>query len=96
MGGFFSRVVDNDNMPEYRKKPIIIDAIQWTGDNDDELAEFMGSKVDYLFTSGKKLLVPTLEGDLTATVGDFIIKGVAGEFCPCKPEIFKEIYEAVS
>lgn len=90
-----------------RKKPVVIEAIQWTGDNLQDVREFVG---DYLFefktqtinlkkqevkerTAGIK--IKTLEGDHHANIGDYIIKGVQGEFYPCKPDIFKETYEVV-
>lgn len=76
---------------QYRKKPIVIEAIQWTGDNLEELQNFVGSALAY----DGKLTIHTLEGDHEAKVGDYIIKGVQGEFYPCKPEIFAKTYEAV-
>ena len=44
----------------------------------------------------EKLIIPTLEGDHEASVGDYIIKGVQGEFYPCKPDIFKQTYEKIN
>lgn len=75
----------------YRKKPVIIQAIQWTGDNKKEISEFVG----IYFKDKESVIIPTLEGDLTAQIGDFIIKGVKGEFYPCKPDIFEATYEIV-
>ena len=88
---------------QYRKKPIVIEAIQWNGANLEELKNFVGSSLDwgtvtlYGFTNKQMLrvVIHTLEGDHEAKVGDYIIKGVQGEFYPCKPEIFAKTYEAV-
>lgn len=75
---------------KYRKKPVVIEAIQWNGLNWDELVEF-GCQCAQ--DQDDKILIPTLEGILYANVGDYIIKGVAGEFYPCKPSIFEATYE---
>lgn len=76
---------------KYRKKPIIVDAIQWNGENTKEIINFVG-EVDEV-NSG--LLIFTLEGVMTASVGDYIIRGINGEFYPCKPDIFEKTYEVV-
>jgi hypothetical protein len=87
-------------MAQYRKKPVVIEAIQWDGNNQGEIADFMG-KIIRTKTSPEegnpsgKITIETLEGDMTASVGDFIIKGVQGEFYPCKPDIFEKTYELV-
>jgi hypothetical protein len=80
---------------KFKKKPVIIEAVQWTGDNHFEIMNFC--KTCYLTSSGtvKDLYIDTLEGDMLANVGDYIIKGVAGEFYACKPEIFALTYENV-
>jgi len=79
-------------MAKYRKKPVVIEAVQWTGSNDAEIEKMMG----YLPSGTEnKLFINTLEGVITASVGDYIIRGVEGEFYPCKPDIFAETYEAV-
>lgn len=78
----------------YRKKPVIIEAIQWTGFNDQEIFEFCGDNIEITSTKDtKELVIHTLEGDMKASQLDFIIKGVSGEFYPCKPDIFEETYE---
>lgn len=76
-------------MPMFRKKPVVIEAIQFRG-NFDELESFVGG--DANFTNGE-LVIATLEGALHASDGDWIIKGVKGEFYPCKPDIFAATYE---
>ena len=82
-------------MTFYRKKPVVIQAVQWTGNNNTEILHFCSSC--YITSSGKSkdLVVSTLEGDMSASVGDFIIKGVKGEFYPCKEDIFDMTYENV-
>ena len=74
----------------YRKKPIVIEAGQYNGKNKVEVQLFMGR---YLDETVRGLKIPTLEGDMFASVGDYIIKGVNGEFYPCKPDIFEQTYE---
>lgn len=78
----------------YVKKPIPIAVIQWTGENIDEVNDFMGNCV--VDKCKNTLSVCTLEGELWAFVGDYILKGVNGEFYPCKEEIFKKTYIQVS
>lgn len=76
---------------KFRKKPVVIDAIQWTGDNIEEIGEFLTGV--HWATAGRNPVIPTREGDMTASPNDWIIKGVAGEFYPCKPDIFAATYE---
>ena len=79
---------------KYRKKPAIIEAIQWTGSNIREIRHaFPGARLVRRNTG--VLSVTTLEGVMLAQTEDWIIKGTAGEFYPCKPDIFSEVYEAV-
>ena len=80
-------------MKKYRKKPIIIEAIQWTGKNYEDVREFVG--LDCYRTENGFFII-TLEGDHLALANDYIIKGIQGEFYPCKPDIFKAIYEEVT
>lgn len=87
-------------MKQYRKKPVIIEAIQFVDEVDRilEIQEFVGQeiiRVDYKDKNNPTLKIDTLEGVMTASVGDYIIKGVQGEFYPCKPDIFEETYEEV-
>jgi hypothetical protein len=82
-------------MTFYRKKPVVIQAVQWTGENSTEILHFCSTC--YITSSGKTkdLIISTLEGDMSASAGDFIIKGVKGEFYACKPDIFDMTYETV-
>lgn len=89
-------------MAQYRKKPVVIEAVQWDGNNFDNIKDFAGIKVRYstydLYENSENkstLLIYTLEGTMVASVGDFIIKGVKGEFYPCKPDIFEATYEKI-
>ena len=92
-------------MAKFRKKPVVIEARQFTGP-DTALdicrwaSEYDCAAADWLVIAGfahedAVLIIPTLEGDHCASVGDWIIKGVAGEFYPCKPDIFAATYEMV-
>jgi hypothetical protein len=82
---------------KYRKLPVTIEAIQYRGDeNYEEICEFVGTDLVMEYVDSEQIIiVPTLEGELRADKGDWIIKGVQGEFYPCKPDIFKETYEKV-
>lgn len=72
---------------------MIIEAVQFTGNNVDEILEF--AKDSFNNPSTSKIVIPTLEGNMLASIGDYIIKGVNGEFYPCKPDIFDKTYEEV-
>jgi hypothetical protein len=78
---------------KFRKKPVVIEAVQWTGTNFFELLA-MGL-TDAYWRDDHQLEIMTLEGGMVATKGDWIIKGVKGEFYPIKEEIFRETYEQV-
>ena len=75
------------------KKPVEIEALQWTGYNLDEVLDFTKSKSNIKMHN--QLVIQTLEGDMVATVGDFIIKGIKGEFYPCKEDIFHLTYSII-
>ncbi|HHA7653756.1 TPA: hypothetical protein ACOP3J_001132 [Streptococcus pneumoniae] len=78
---------------KYRKKPVVVEAVKWTGENVKEIATFMGIESVPYDLNTRKLSIVTLEGIMEASQGDYIIKGVQGEIYPCKPNIFAEIYE---
>ena len=84
----------NDMQKKYRKKPVVIEAVRWDGSNKVEIQQFMNQYLDEN-TIKHTLTIPTLEGDHIASFGDYIIKGVNGEFYPCKPDIFWKTYEQV-
>lgn len=78
---------------KYRKKPVVVEALKFTGDNWAEIEDFVpvgGYNDDGTFQ------IATLEGEHKCSIGDYVIKGVAGEFYPCNPGIFESTYEAVS
>lgn len=78
-------------MNKYIKKPIEIEAIKWNGQNFGEIAVFC-KDILLADTNKDELLIKTLEGNMIASLGDYIIKGVNGEFYPCKPDIFEKTY----
>ena len=94
---------------KYRKKPVVIDAVQWTGDNHREMFDFLTSDTfvnetmsvngDHFYIDHTKveggLIIKTLEGEHIATIGDYIIKGIKGEYYPCKEDVFLKSYEKV-
>jgi hypothetical protein len=96
---------------KFRKKPVVIDAVLWTGTKKsmNECLEFIADgKPDFRHLPSDgihiypgvsyccgNLHIPTLEGVITAKQGDWIIKGIKGEFYPCKPDIFEATYEQV-
>ena len=82
-------------MAKYRKKPVVIEAIRRTGNNEKEIIDFVSNGTYYINRDGGDAIIRTLEGDMIASVGDYIIKGVNGEFYPCKPNIFHKTYEEV-
>jgi hypothetical protein len=92
---------------KYRKKPVVIDAVQWNGKNHREMFDFLTEntfKEEYMTVDGDHfyidhskveggLIIKTLEGEHLATIGDYIIRGVQGEYYPCKEDIFHQTYE---
>ena len=84
-------------MQKFVKKPVVIEAIQYNGENIEAIENFVGKKLSTVMASGVyvKLIIPTLEGYMKALKGDYIIKGIKGEFYPCKPDVFKSTYNVV-
>ena len=90
----------------YRKKPVEIEAIQWNGINLSEVKEFVDESLIYtIYDSAWEvgeapvivdIQIRTLEGNMSVSIGDYIIKGIQGEFYPCKPDIFEQTYELIS
>ncbi|MGX1434005.1 hypothetical protein ACUXCC_000894 [Cytobacillus horneckiae] len=82
---------------KYRKKPVVIEAIQFFDESICilEIQAFMNADlvIDYKEPEHPKLKISTLEGVMVANEGDYIIKGVQGEFYPCKQDIFEKTYE---
>lgn len=80
----------------YRKKPVEIEAMRLTADNPKDVCDWInrhrtGLRIGYDHTGA--VLVETLEGVMRADIGDWVIRGVQGEFYPCKPNIFEQTYE---
>lgn len=94
-------------MNKYIKKSVEIEAIQWNGNNLEEIMKFINSEFNYeknteyatkkfsYSQTTNDLYINTLEGVMKATIGDYIIKGIKGEYYPCKPDIFELTYEKV-
>ncbi len=82
-------------MPKFRKKPVVIEAMQFTGNNFDEIFSFCPIAERFHNTPSfpDTIGIKTLEGTMEGSVNDFIIKGVSGEFYPCKPDIFEKTYD---
>lgn len=89
---------------EYIKKPVMIEAVLYDGSTESLVAlnsakfglDPLKVKVSKDGTEKDKIIIPTLEGDMQASVGDYIIKGINGEFYPCKPDIFEKTYSSVT
>ena len=100
-----------NNMQQYRKRPVVVEALQLCWNTWDEMCDFLGGIVSvknparnvetFSDKCGERgpywieLTIPTLEGDHVARHGDWIIKGIQGEFYPCKPDIFEATYERI-
>lgn len=92
-------------MAEYRKKPEIIEAVQFNGFNNENGQAILSERPKWLtkefginilfFQKPNTLTIRTLEGDIIASVGDYIIRGIQGELYSCKPDIFEATYEPV-
>lgn len=85
-------------MPKFRKKPVVIEAVQWTGefyDCDDMPVWLIDAEEQRVIFDGElqRKVISTLEGPITASAGDWIVRGVKGELYPCKPDIFAATYE---
>jgi hypothetical protein len=91
---------------KYIKRPVVIEAIQYTGDNLREVLDFTGKHPDWskwfdsfeqyqdhVNNDSKIFKIITLEGTMNALPGDYIIRGVNGEHYPCKPDIFEKTYD---
>jgi hypothetical protein len=86
-------------MPKYRKKPVVIEAFQLTKENAFEIIQWAHEgyppEANVIISPAERdgLLIRTKDGNMYATLGDFVIKGIKGEFYPCKPDIFEATYE---
>lgn len=82
---------------KFRKKPVVIEAMQFTDEMKDRVFNWVrGNRSPGTDDNGNStLIIETLEGNMVANLGDWIIRGVRGEFYPCKPDIFEVTYERV-
>ena len=87
----------NPKFRKFRKIPIIVEAVEWEGSNIVEVCQFMGKLLDEIAVPPytESVIIKPLEGDMIAKKGDFIIKGIKGEFYPVKPDIFNASYEEI-
>lgn len=83
-------------MGRFRSKVVEIEAFRWNGGNYIEVAAFMDGKLVVSQPATERLRIPTLEGDLWASKGDWIVRGLKGEFYPVKPDIFAMKYEEIT
>lgn len=80
----------------FKKKPVVLEAIQYNGHNCLEIIRFMGGPWTNLeLKNSDRPIIHTLEGELAANEGDWIIRGVKGEYYPCRSDIFEALYEVV-
>lgn len=84
-------------MAKFRKKPVVIEAYRYNQVDDNYRPDWFQDRVsrDEIITYPDHAVIKTLEGDMRADLGDWVIKGVKGEVYPCKPDIFEATYEAV-
>ena len=91
-------------MGKYRKIPVVIEAIKYDGTNSSEVQKFCNDNCEVkkfysdnttTSDSDELIIIHTLEGDMRVSLGDYIIKGIKGEFYPCKGDIFLQTYESV-
>lgn len=83
---------------KFRKRPVVIDAIQNLHNQQDEVAAFLGPNRNLGWMRNdltNVVTITTMEGSMRAESGDWIIKGIKGEFYPCKPDVFEETYDPV-
>ena len=82
---------------KYVKKPVVIEAVKFTKDSFEEVKKFTNNTAHSLETDENGVIIctiPTLEGEMIASEHDYIIKGINGEFYPCKPDIFEKTYDS--
>ena len=99
MEGKYVIIDKQTTMAKFRKKPVVIEAVQFTRANWEAVQLFTEGKAHALTIERRMdgkctCIIPTLEGEHIANEGDWIIKGVQGEFYPCKPDIFEQTYES--
>ena len=83
------------NVKKYKKKPVVIEAVQYFKTKIGAVLDFVPENLIYCNPTENEYYIRTLEGDFLCTEGDYIIKGVKGEFYPCKEDIFNMTYDEV-
>ena len=76
----------------YKKKPVTVAAVKWNGINLQEIREFTNNEA---MIKNDVLIIPTLEGTMAAEIGSYIIRGIKGEYYPCRGDIFEDTYEEI-
>ena len=82
-------------MKKFRKKPVVVEAEQWLGEEEQKERLLSEGVIMTIPSLDGSCLVPTLEGNMTCQLNDYIIKGIKGEYYPCKPDIFELTYDLV-
>jgi hypothetical protein len=90
--------VIKERVKRYKTKPVVIEALLFNGENAIQIFDFIGDYeardcIDIHTTDNP--VIKTLEGNMLCTPGDYVIKGLRGEFYPCKPDVFKQKYEQI-
>ncbi len=85
-------ILSRESPQEFTTAPVSIKAMKFDGTNVKECCQFIGRERIGSCTPGECIEIFTLEGSMRASIGDFIIQGVKGEFYPCKPDVFAELY----
>jgi len=85
-------------MPKFVKKPVVIEAEQFTVESKDRVFNFVtcSKYASHSRDGAPEIVIDTLEGDMITSIGDWVIKGIKGEFYPCKPDVFEATYSPVS
>ncbi len=84
------------SIAKFRKKPVVIEAAQWLPENEDAIRTWVGNMYKCPDFGGNIVWhIPTMEGSMDVIRGSWVIKGVKGEFYPCKDDIFRRTYEPV-
>lgn len=78
---------------KYVKKPVTVEAVIWTGNNTTEIVDFCVDCYTYQKNNKPQLMIRTLEGPMSASIGDYVIKGIKDEFYACKPDVFLLTYD---
>ena len=86
------------NIIKARKRPIVVEAMHFTDENKNKVFNWVSCNhyADFDEHDNPTIIIKTLEGNMIASIGDYIIKGVTGEFYPCKPDIFDKTYEVLN